>query len=101
MFYKNLITEVNGKKVIYLYLNSDYEVSNDLYVRREKNKVFINRARDYLNNMGIDYRGKSVYLVVDNIVVGKLQLNKFFKKPKYLEYTRFGKKYRFDLWTFV
>ena len=96
MFYKNLITEVNGKKVIYLYLNSDYEVSNDLYVRREKNKVFINRARDYLNNMGIDYRGKSVYLVVDNIVVGKLQLNKFFKKPKYLEYTRFGKKYRFD-----
>lgn len=96
MFYKNLITEVNGKKVIYLYLNSDYEVSNDLYIRREKNKVFINRARDYLNNMGIDYRGKSVYLVVDNIVVGKLQLNKFFKKPKYLEYTRFGKKYRFD-----
>ena len=96
MFYKNLITEVNDKKVIYLYLNSDYEVSNDLYVRREKNKVFINRARDYLNNMGIDYRGKSVYLVVDNIVVGKLQLNKFFKKPKYLEYTRFGKKYRFD-----
>lgn len=96
MFYKNLITEVNGKKVIYLYLNSDYEVSNDLYVRREKNKVFINRARDYLNNMGIDYRGKAVYLVVDNIVVGKLQLNKFFKKPKYLEYTRFGKKYRFD-----
>ena len=96
MFYKNLITEVNGKKVIYLYLNSDYEVSNDLYVRREKNKFFINRARDYLNNMGIDYRGKSVYLVVDNIVVGKIQLNKFFKKPKYLEYTRFGKKYRFD-----
>lgn len=96
MFYKNLITEVNGKKVIYLYLNSDYEVSNDLYVRREKNKVFINRARDYLNNMGIDYKNKSVYLVVDNVVVGKLQLNKFFKKPKYLEYTRFGKKYRFD-----
>lgn len=96
MFYKNLITEVNGKKVIYLYLNSDYEISSDLYVRREKNKIFINRARDYLNNMGINYNKSYVYLVVDNVVVGKLQLNKFFKKPKYLEYTRFGKKYRFD-----
>lgn len=96
MFYKNLITEVNGNKVIYLYLNSDYEVSNDLYIRREKNSVFINKARDYLDNMGIDYRGRPVYLVVDNIIVGKLHLNKFFKKPKYLEYNRFGKKYRFD-----
>lgn len=96
MFYKNLTTEVNGKKVIYLYLNSDYEVSNDLYVRREKDEVFLKKAKNYLDNMGINYKGKPVYLVIDNIIVGKLFLNKFFKKPKYLEYNRFGKKYRFD-----
>lgn len=96
MFYKNLIDEVNGKKVIYLYLNNDYEVSKDLYIRRESNKTFLKQAKNYLDNMGIDYKNKPVYLVVNNIIVGKLNLSSFFKKPEYLEYLRFGKKYRFD-----
>jgi len=96
MFYNYLINKVNNKDVIYLYLNSDYEISDDLYVRREKNGFILKNARNYLENMGINYKNKKIYLVVDNVIVGRLSLNSFFKKPKHIEFNRYGKKYRFD-----
>ncbi len=95
MFYKYLATDLNGKKVLYLYLDQSYEISNDLYIVRE-NERLIDKARNYLDNLGISYKGHEIYLVVNNIIVGKLELNRLFGKPKYLEYVRFGKDYRVD-----
>jgi len=95
MFYKYLITTLNGKKVLYLYFNQDYEISNDLYMVKENGNL-IQEAQNYLENLGISYKGHEVYLVVDNIIVGKLEMNRLFRKPKFLEYIRFGKSYRVD-----
>ena len=95
MFYKYLMTKLNGKKILYLYLNQDYEISNDLYIVHNEQNL-IHHAKNYLDNLGISYKGKEVYLVVDNVIVGKLQMNRFFGAPKYLEYQRFGKSYRID-----
>lgn len=90
MFYKYLITRLNGKKVLYLYLNQDYEISNDLYVVHKTDQL-AQKAQKYLDNMGVSYRGQDVYLVVNNIIVGKIEMGNFFKKTKYLEYVRYGK----------
>lgn len=95
MFYKYLITKLNGRKVIYLYFNQNYEISNDLYIIQKKEQLS-EQAQTYLNNMGISYRGHDVYLVVDNIIVGKLEIGRFFGNPKYSEYVRFGKTARFE-----
>lgn len=96
MFYKYLVTNVNGKRTIYLYLNQDYEVSEDLYVTKNNNMI-MNSAKSYLDNLGVSYKGSDIYLVVNNIIVGRLQLKDFWKKPKYIEYVRFGKTYRVEL----
>lgn len=96
MFYKYVITKLNGKEVLYLYLNQDYEVSSDLYLKKESKRNLIRSAENFLNNLGVAYKGKEIYLVVDNILVGKLQLSNFFKKKNYLEYNRFGKRGRVD-----
>ena len=95
MFYKYLSTVANGREILYLYLNQNYEISSDLYVMKDDNEI-VNSAKVYLDNMGISYKGKDIYLVVNNIIVGRLQLKDFFRKPKYVEYVRFGKTYRVD-----
>lgn len=90
MFYKYLVTKLNGKKVLYLYLNQDYEVADELYHEKRNHKL-IEHAQNYLDNLGVSYKGTDVYLVADNIIVGRIQMNRFFGKPKYLEYVQFGK----------
>lgn len=95
MFYKYLSTFANGREILYLYLNQNYEISDDLYIIKENNSL-MDSAKGYLDNLGISYKGKDIYLVVDNIIVGRLQMKDFFHKPKYVEYVRFGKSYRID-----
>lgn len=95
MFYKYLVTRLNDKEVIYLYLNPGYEVSEDLYVVKN-NQEMMNSAKSYLDNLGISYKGRDIYLVVNSIIVGRLQLKSGFKKPNYIEYVRFGKSYRIE-----
>jgi len=95
MFYKHLVTEANGKSTIYLYLSEDYEISSDMYVVKD-NKNLMNHAKSYLDNLEISYKGCDIYLVVNDVIVGRVQLKDFFKKPKYIEYVRFGKTYRME-----
>lgn len=95
MFYKHLVTELNGKSTIYLYLNANYEISSDMYVVKD-NQNMMASAKSYLENLGISYKGRDIYLVVNDVIVGRLQLKDFFNKPKYIEYVRFGKTYRME-----
>lgn len=96
MFYKYFITKLNNRDVIYLYLNQDYEISDDLYIVRENDRL-VSKAQDYLDHMGVSYKGREVYLVVNHVIVGKIQMKRFLGKPKYLEYARFGKNARVDI----
>lgn len=91
MFYKYVITNLNKKEVIYLYLNQDYEISSDLFLKRESTEDLIFNAENFLKNCGVKYKGKDIYLVVDYIIVGKVRPGSLFMKKKYLEYNRFAR----------
>lgn len=95
MFYKHLVTDDNGKSAIYLYLTNNYEISSDMYVVKDNNSI-MNSAKNYLDTFDISYKGRDIYLVVNDVIVGRLQLKDFLKKPKYIEYVRFGKTYRME-----
>ncbi len=93
MFYKYMITKLNDKDVIYLYCTNDYEISNDLYLQYDERDIAL-QAKNYLDNVGIPYKGHDIFLVVDNVIVGRVELSKILKKPKYYEYAHFGKRYQ-------
>ncbi len=95
MFYKHLVTTTNGRSTIYLYFSANYEISEDMYIVKDNQDV-LSSAKNYLENLEIPYKGRDIYLVVEDVIVGRLQLKDFFKKPKYIEYIRYGKKTRVD-----
>lgn len=81
MFYRHVILNVNGEEVLYLYLTSAYEFSNDLRKSdNEDDQTIPNRILNYIKNRGISFKGNSIYLVVDGIVVGSVTLKDI---PKY------------------
>jgi len=91
MFNKYLISNINNKEVIYLYLNNRYEISDDLYIVKN-NKIINNSVRNYLKNMGINYKNKDIYLVVNDMIVAKLNSKLLSDKLNYIEYIRYGKE---------
>lgn len=83
MFYNYKILEVNGEEVLYLYVNSMYEFSNELDSKNKPKSLF-HKVVDYLKDMDIHFNGKKVLLVVNGLIIGSLMLitNDFSNIPK-------------------
>lgn len=90
MFYNYKILEVNNEEILYLYVNSMYEFSNELD-HDNKPKSLFNKIVNYIKDMDIHFNGKKVMLVVNGLIIGSLMLitNDFSnidKEENYISY---------------
>lgn len=77
MFYNYKILNSNNEEILYLYVNSIYEFSGELE-RKNKETSILNMIHDYIDAMDINFIGKKVMLVVNDIIIANLTLNQSF-----------------------
>ncbi len=82
MFYKHIIINNKNKEVLYLYLINTQEFANDLNNENSKENI-IDKINNYIRNANIDFNGKKVYLVINDIIISSVDL----KNNKYDNYT--------------
>lgn len=72
MFYKYTTNNINGVEVLYLYLSFKYEFSNE-FLNDDKLLLL---SRNYIISNNINFKGKTIYYVVDGIVVKRLDITR-------------------------
>lgn len=77
MFYNYKILNSNNEEILYLYVNSIYEFSSELE-RKNKETSILNMIHDYIDAMDINFIGKKVMLVVNDIIIANLTLDQNF-----------------------
>lgn len=82
MFYKHIIINNKNEEVLYLYLINTQEFANDLNNENSKENI-IDKINNYIRNANIDFNGKKVYLVINDIIISSIDL----KNNKYDNYT--------------
>ena len=70
MFYKYEIKNINNEEVLYLYLSLKYEFANE-FIEDSSLKYLTD---EYLKMNNINFHGNKIYLVVDGIVIKKLNV---------------------------
>lgn len=73
MFYNYKVLNVNNEEILYLYVNSMYEFSNELETSKKKENL-VNKINDYIHIMDINFNGKKVMLVVNGLTIASLVL---------------------------
>lgn len=92
MIYKHLILESNGIKKLYLYLDYSYELASEANIsKRAKNMT--DKIQSYLQNNHINYEQEDIMLVVNDIIIGKVNLS----NEKYNEYIDVFEKEKIDI----
>ena len=73
MYYKYEIINNGKEDILYLYLNMKYEFSKEL-IGNDFNDLS-RRTKNFINSNNINFKGKKVYLIVDNIVVKTVDIS--------------------------
>lgn len=82
MFNNYLLTTINNKKELYLYLGESYEFSGN----NNSNDNIYNRVNNYINNNKINYRGNKVNFIKNGIIIGSIDLSDYdFNNNRYVE----------------
>lgn len=71
MFYKYEIKNRNGEDVLYLYITSKYEFSNEL-INDEDNLAIL--SKNYIDTYNIPFKGNTIYLVIDDIITKSIDI---------------------------
>ena len=74
MFYKYEIKNNGNEDILYLYLTMSYEFSKELGFKSDDMEM-TRRTKNFIRNNGIEYSGKKVYLVIDDIIVRSLDIS--------------------------
>ncbi len=80
MFYRYEIRNQNEEEVLYLYLTMKYEFSKELI---QKDDDLGRRTSNFIQNNHIPFRGKKVFLVVDDMIVKSIDLSQV---PLFIDY---------------
>lgn len=75
MFYKHIVINDNNNEVLFLYLINTYEFANDLNDKNNKENI-IKKVTNYINNANIDFNGTKIYLVINDIIISSIELDK-------------------------
>lgn len=76
MFANHLIVENNNEKVLYLYLDYNYEFAIiNQQPPDQKRKTIYEKVTDYIKNKKIDFDGTKIFLVVNGIIMSSLFLS--------------------------
>lgn len=73
MFYKYEIKNRAGDEVLYLYVSSKYEFSNEL-INDDDNLSIL--SRNFIDTYNIPFKGNTIYLVIDDIIIKRIDINK-------------------------
>ena len=73
MFYNYKVLEVDNEEILYLYVNSMYEFSNELD-KYNKPKSIVKKITKYIKDMDIKFNGKKVMVVVNGLIIGSIIL---------------------------
>ena len=74
MFYKYEIKNNGSEDILYLYLTMSYEFSKEIGFKSDDMEM-TRRTKNFIRNNGIEYSGKKVYLVIDDIIVKSLDIS--------------------------
>jgi stage II sporulation protein D len=76
MFNKHLIVNDKGKEVLYLFIDFNYEFSDELNskTKYDKHRSIYEKVIDYIKKKRIDFKGDKIFLVVNGIIIGSLIL---------------------------
>ena len=86
MFSGHLIIEVNNEKVLYLFIDYNYEFADLLYKgKKEKSKTIYQKIINYIKDKKIDFDGTKVFLVVNGLIIGTLILTYYSYQDQSLE----------------
>ena len=86
MFYKYEIIKKDNEDILYLYLDLKYEFSNEL-IRNENDLP--RRTINFINSNKINFKGKKVYLIVNDIIVKTVDISKVFPQ-EYNNYNNYS-----------
>ena len=86
MFYKYLISNVNDKEVLYLFLDNRYEISSE-FSKDIKEDSIQNKIKSYIKKNNINFNKGTIYLVTNNIIVASINYNndEFTKVKEYID----------------
>lgn len=86
MFYKYMVVEEEGKKILYLYLNNNEEYSKEFLSRENHMLNFYRKINNYIQNEKIPFQGDKVSVVVNGIVIDSFDLSDYDnRKDKLVE----------------
>lgn len=78
MFYKYMVVTTDDGEVLYLYLNNSEEFSKDFDSDNYKDNLNLYRKiYNYINNMGINFNGKQISIVVNGIVLATIDMSNY------------------------
>ena len=78
MFYKYMVVTTDNGEVLYLYLNNMEEFSKEFGQDNYKEDLSLYRKiYNYINNMGINFKGKKISIVVNGIVLASIDMNDY------------------------
>lgn len=81
MFYRYEIKNNGKEEYLYLYLSMTYEFSKELGIKSNNTKIE-RKAKDFIKNNSIDFKGNKVFLVVDGIIIKTIELEKKEKQTE-------------------
>ena len=77
MFFKWNKAIINNEEVLYIFIESNVEFSKESN-NNEITKYLNKKIENFFKNNNVDYKNKKVYLVSNNLIIGKID----FSKPK-------------------
>ncbi len=73
MFSRHLITEINNEKILYLFIDYNYEFASLGYQnQKEKSRTLYKKVLDYIKDKKIDFNGTKIFLVVNGLIIGSI-----------------------------
>ncbi|MGN1001110.1 MAG: SpoIID/LytB domain-containing protein [Bacilli bacterium] len=87
MFYKYLISNLNNEEILYLFLENNYEFSNDFSLSDKNNTNIQANIKKYLDSNNIKFYKGKIFLVVNGLILGSVDFsnNHFSTLNKYLD----------------
>ena len=75
MFYKYLLINDDGNKVLYLYVDNNFEFGSMDY-KKDKDNIYL-KVKKYMERMGISFSGNKVCFVKNGIIIGMIDISDY------------------------
>ena len=75
MFYKYLLINDEGNKVLYLYVDNNFEFGSMDY-KKDKDNIYL-KVKKYMERMGISFSGNKVCFVKNGIIIGMIDISDY------------------------